>query len=304
MVRKCVIPIAGYGTRLYPATKAVWKPLFPMLDRDGNVRPMIHLILREAIAAGIEQICLVTQPEQIASVRAYFEEPPPLALASNEKIAEQFEEIRLLGERIHYVIQSAQEGFGHAVYCAREFVGEDSFLLMLGDHIYTSHEERCCARQLLDVFASRKCSVTGVTRAPESELSGFGAVHGEAIGDGMWRLDLLREKPDPEFARKHLRVPGIPEGMYLCNFGLDVLTPGIFEILEYQISHGLRSHGEIQLRDAMARLIEEDGMIAWQVRGERHDIGIPEEWLKTIAIFARQGPFASTIVSISQCEEN
>ena len=286
-VKKCVIPIAGYGTRLFPATKATIKALFPIVDTDGIAKPIIQIIIEEAIASGIEEVCLVTQDDQYDAVKAYFSEDINETLKQKPDLQSQASAILELGRRITYVIQEEQEGFGHAVYCARDFVGDEPFLMLLGDHLYISKSPSRCAKQAMDVFFKYGKSVTTVTPTPEEQLKSFGTIQGRKISDApkVFEVTILKEKPDIEYARKNLRIDSLESGMYLCNFGIDVLTPRIFEILEYNIRHNIRQRGEFQMRDAMETLMQQDGLYACIVKGERYDIGIPQEFVRTVARF-------------------
>jgi len=117
-------------------------------------------------------------------------------------------------------------------------------------------------------------------------LKFFGAVNGKRVDERTIEVGILKEKPDPEFARKNLRVSGLKPGMYLCNFGIDVLTPKLLDILDYNVKNDIRSRGEFQLRDAMGTLIEHEGLFAYEVDGQRYDIGVPEEFAKTITAFS------------------
>jgi len=299
-VKKCVIPIAGYGTRLFPATKAIPKALFPIVDTDGVAKPIIQIITEEAVASGIEEICLVTQSDQIDPVRDFFSKDINEILKRKPDLQAQAANIFDLSSRITYVIQHEQEGFGHAVYCAREFVGDEPVLVLLSDHIYKSlggkvgvsegkgdisKLQRTCVGQVVDVFQEYETSVTGVTETPEEQLKSFGTIQGKKVSEGVYEVTMLKEKPDVEYARKHLRIDELKEGTYLCNFGIDVLTPRIFEILDYNIRNDIRLRGEFQLRDAMETLMEKEGMYARLVAGERYDIGTPQEYVKTVANF-------------------
>ncbi len=282
-VKKCVIPVAGYGTRLFPATKATIKALFPIVDTDGVAKPIIQIIIEEAIDSGIEEVCLITQDDHLDAIRDYFSQDISEPLKRNPDLQEQSATILELGRRITYVIQDKQEGFGHAVYCAKDFVGDEPFLLLLGDHIYLSKEKCPCAKQVVDVFQQYGKSITSVTPTPEEQLKSFGTIQGRKISDApeVFEVTILKEKPDVEYAREHLRTESLEAGMYLCNFGIDILTSRIFEILEYNIRHDIRQRGEFQLRDAMETLMQQDGMYACVVKGERYDIGTPQEFIKT-----------------------
>jgi len=161
-LKKCVIPTAGYGTRLFPATKAIPKAFFPIVDVDGIAKPIIHVIINEAISSGIEEVCIITQKDQLDGLMRYFSQKNiPF---SGERIDKCLDEIIHLGERITYIIQENALGFGHAVYCARDFVGREPFLVLLGDHVYISGAQPPCSKQVIDVYQKYGLSVTSVTR--------------------------------------------------------------------------------------------------------------------------------------------
>ena len=288
-VKKCVIPIAGYGTRLFPATKAIPKAFFPIVDIDGRAKPIIQIIVSEAISSGIDEICIVTQEDQLCPIRDYFSQGDiPF---SGKEIDECLDSVLEMGRRISYAVQDRPEGFGHAVYCASDFVGRDPFLLLLGDHVYVSSTRVPCSKQTIDIFRRYGVSVTSVAQTHESRLEFFGAVNGERVDERVLRVNLLKEKPDVDYARANLRVDGLDAGTYLCNFGIDVLTPEILHIIGYNIRNNIRHRGEFQLRNAMETLMEREGLYAHEVHGQRYDIGIPEEFIRTVTSFGLKGPY-------------
>ncbi|MFQ6098787.1 MAG: UTP--glucose-1-phosphate uridylyltransferase [Armatimonadota bacterium] len=299
-VRKAVITAAGRGTRQYPATNVVQKELFPLVDRDGIAKPVIQLVAEEALESGIEEICIVTAPDGEPAFREHFR---PLggdkqaAFSDKDWALRQSETLPRLGRIISYAHQESQEGFGHAVYCARAFVGEEPFLLMLGDHVYISNERRRCARQLLDAFERHGCTVSSVQRTPASELHLFGAVGGEPLpGEpGMFRVTELKEKPSPDYARAHLRVSGLGEDEYLCFFGMHVFTPGIFNCLREHIKGDVRERGEIQLTSAQDLLRQREQYLACEIDGLRLDMGVPEGYVQTQVALALHSSFADRV---------
>src|SRR5919204_4515801 len=155
-VTKAVITAAGIGRRHSPATATIQKEMFPLVDRDGTTKPTIQIIVEEAVESGIEEVCIVTSQENLDQFRRHFgglpEEWTPL-FRGRTWAMEEAEKLAALSEKIHYVIQESREGYGHAVYCSREFVGDDPFLLLLGDHVYISASKKSCSRQLIDVFS-------------------------------------------------------------------------------------------------------------------------------------------------------
>src|SRR5262249_5687573 len=154
--------------------------------------------------------------------------PPPAgmsaSLRANAWALEEAEKLEALGQRITYVVQEKQEGYGHAVYCARDFVGDEPFLLLLGDHVYISTAKKSCSRQLIDVYAEYECAVSGVQRTPEDLLHLFGTLTGRRIATSpdVYEVSAIHEKPTIEYAEEHLRTPGLSRGQYLCFFGLHV----------------------------------------------------------------------------------
>jgi UTP-glucose-1-phosphate uridylyltransferase/mevalonate kinase len=290
-VRRAVIPAAGFGTRLFPASKATKKELFPVVDRDGLAKPAILLIVEEALAAGIEEVALVVQRDDVPAFREFF--GSQVSIENYDKLSAPLQEYarRLLeiGQRVRFVVQETQQGLGHAVLSAREFVGDEPFLLMLGDHLYRSTSSIPCARQLLDVFDEHDLSVVGVRRTPAAEIEHFGTVGGTWL-DGSDRLLALwsfSEKPTLEYARENLRVPGLDADQYLTLFGQYVLKPQVFEFLAEHVAHNVRERGEIQLTSCLDRLRREDGFLGCLVDGQRFDIGMPEVYLRTLVEFRR-----------------
>ena len=287
-VRKAVIPAAGFGTRLFPASKAMKKELFPVIDSSGQAKPAIMAIVEEAIAAGIEEICLIVQQGDIELFESFFKTPPPIEhynkLSKENKTYCDY--LLELGSKVAFVTQDVQEGFGHAVYCAREWVGNEPFLLMLGDHLYGSNEERCCARQVVEAYEQVGHSVVGLKETPIEHLSNFGCVTGVwKEEDTLLSVTEFYEKPDPEYALEHLHVDGMDVDQFLTVFGIYVIQPQIFEFLEQNIAHNLRERGEFQLTSCLDELRKAEGFSGYVVKGKRYDIGLPEEYRQTVIDF-------------------
>jgi UTP-glucose-1-phosphate uridylyltransferase/mevalonate kinase len=283
-VRKAVIPAAGLGTRLFPATRATKKELFPVVDRDGIAKPAILLIVEEALAAGIEEVILVVQEGDREIFHSFFNGHSLGGLPSHlQAYARHITEI---GHRLSFAVQPVQDGFGHAVYSARAAVGNEPFLLMLGDHLYRSDHGRSCARQLIDVYERYGTAVLGLRRTPEREVVHYGTVTGTWLEtDRLLRVSRLVEKPSVADARAFLHVPGLPEDEYLTLFGLYLLTPQVFDCLEEQIAHNVRERGEIQLTTALEQVRQADGFLGLQVDGQAYDIGLPESYLAALHAF-------------------
>ena len=290
-VRKAVIPAAGFGTRLFPATKATKKELFPVVDRDGVAKPAILYIVEEALEASMDEVIIVVQEQDLEDFRAFFN--VQISIENYNKLPRHFQEYsrRLLdmGQKVKFAIQRAQEGLGHAVYCARDAVGDEPFLLMLGDHIYRSDSERSCARQLVDAYNRHGKSVIGVRSTPENMIGNFGTVGGVWLEDSrLLHITEFAEKPAVAYARANLRVPGMAAGEYLTVFGQYIIKPQLFAYLEEHIENNVRERGEFQLTSALDRLRQEDGFLGLVIDGERFDIGLPEYYLETLRAF-RQG---------------
>ncbi|MBM3215618.1 hypothetical protein FJZ36_11970 [Candidatus Poribacteria bacterium] len=283
-VNTAVIPVAGYGTRLYPATKAVPKALMPVIDRDGLLKPVLQLLIGEALSAGVELVVIVTQPEQKAAIARYFTEPPPGPIRDRDDIQRLVAEAEQMRPHLLFVAQESAEGFGHAVFCARDFVRRGPVLVMVGDHIFrVPPGTPTCAAQAVGFFEKYGRSVVGVERVGPEWVDALALISGEPIGDNQlaYRVDTLKEKPGIEQARAKFRLPTLPPNTWLGTFGIDVLTPHIFDILDYNFRNDIRSRGEVQLRDAMETLVLLEGMVAGIIEGERLDMGTPEAWAQT-----------------------
>ncbi len=289
-VRKALIPAAGFGTRMFPATKASKKELFPIIDRDGIAKPAILLIVEEALEAGVEEVVIIVQERDLDAFESFFN--TQITIENYNKLSPPFQEyaqrILEIGRRVRFVTQTNQEGFGHAVYCAREALGDEPFLLMLGDHIYRSEGGKSCARQLMDSYQVHGVSVLGLRRTPEDQIANFGTVTGVWIEEGrLLNVTEFAEKPNMDYARNNLRVPDMPEGEYLTVFGEYILSPRVFEYLEEHIVNNVRERGEFQLTSALDRLRQEDGFLGHVMDGKRYDIGLPLSYLETLKTFVR-----------------
>jgi len=287
-VRKALIPAAGFGTRLFPATKATKKELFPIIDRDGIAKPAILLIVEEALQAGLEEVVIIVQENDLNDFRSFFN--TQISIENYNKLPRHFQEYarRLLeiGRQVKFVTQSAQEGFGHAVYCAREAIGNEPFLLMLGDHVYRSDSGKSCAQQLLDAYHQHGLSTVGLRRTPEDQIASFGTVAGTWLEDHtLLNITEFAEKPTQDYARSSLAVSGLPTGEYLTLFGQYLIKPQLFEYLEEHITNNVRERGEFQLTSALDRLRQEDGFLGLVMDGQRYDIGLPEHYLETLRTF-------------------
>ena len=224
-VRKAIIPAAGFGTRMYPATKALKKELFPIIDRDGRAKPIILAIVEEAVSAGIEEVGIVVQQSDRDLFEEVLKSPPKPELwqklsAENKQYSEYLQSI---GDRVTILTQTEQEGYGHAVFCARDWVDGQPFLLLLGDHVYTSNNKLSCAAQMVDIYQQMNTSVISITVMSADIIHKAGCVSGKWQSDSVLNIAEIYEKPTLEYAREHLRVPGMSEEEFLGVFGMYIL---------------------------------------------------------------------------------
>ena len=290
-IRKAIIPVAGHGVRMMPVTRAVRKTMFPIVDSRGLVRPVLQIIIEEAINAGIEEICLVTAPEDEKPFRAYFSALPDhlkTAIGNRQDLLKAAQDLAQISDRLSYITQTHPRGLGDAVLSAKSWACNESVLIMLGDHLYRSREKRCCARQLMDTFETIQAPISGITRKPENSLKFFGTISGRPVRklDGVYAVDTVVEKPDISFAKTHLRVDGIPDDLFLCWFGLHAMTPELFTCLEQIEKNNANSGGELQLTEAQALLAAKGNYFALEIKGDHFDTGSPEGYVNSVTTFA------------------
>jgi UTP--glucose-1-phosphate uridylyltransferase len=286
-VRKAVITAAGMGTRHFPATRTMQKEMMPLVDRDGTTKPTIQIIVEEALESGIEEIGLVVSPDSGPQLQAHFrgleDDSGAATYQGKPWAAEEAERLAAMARRIQYMVQERPEGYGHAVYCAREFAAGEPFLLLLGDHVYISASKIPCSRQLINVFHQHDCPTSGVQRTPEDLLHLFGTLTGKRIDAPVEAYEVTRivEKPSMEFAEEHLRTPGLRRGEYLSFFGIHVMPSAVFDCLEHHIRHDIRERGEIQLTSALELLRQQGRYLAAEIDGDRYDMGVPFGYVQT-----------------------
>jgi UTP-glucose-1-phosphate uridylyltransferase/mevalonate kinase len=287
-VRKAVIPAAGFGTRLFPSTKAIKKEFFPIIDQDGRAKPVILAIVEEAISAGIEEVGIVVQNCDRELFEDFFKAPPKKELF--DKLSLQNQEysryLQDLGSKITILTQDEQEGFGHAVFCANQWVNDEPFLLLLGDHLYRSNNEKSCASQVLDVYEQVNQSVLGLRITPAEVIHHYGCATGVWQESGsILSVTQIYEKPNLEYARSHLQMDEMKDDQFLSMFGMYVLNPKIFEYLEENINHNIRDRGEFQLTSCLDRLQQEEGITGYIVKGQCFDTGLPDVYRQTMIDF-------------------
>lgn len=266
-IKKAVITAAGRNQRTLP--------LQTLVDRDGAQKTALAIIIEEVCRAGIDELCIVIAPgDQAAYTTAAATHAP----------------------RLKFVEQNEPLGYGHAIHCAREFVGRDPFLLLVGDHLYLSHASTSCAQQLVEVAAAESCAVSAVQSTHESKLPYYGTVGGRLVSpkQRIYEVEDVVEKPTPTEAEQRLIVPGLRAGHYLCFFGMHVLTPTLMELLSDLLGSAKKG---VHLSTALARLAHSERYLACELNGRRFDIGAKYGLLIAQLAFALAGKDRDEVLS-------
>ncbi|NLM59907.1 MAG: UTP--glucose-1-phosphate uridylyltransferase GalU [Clostridium sp.] len=266
-VRKAIIPAAGLGTRFLPATKAQPKEMLPIVDK-----PTIQYIVEEAIMSGIEDIIIISGRSKRAIEDHFdksYELEQELKNKGKDELLKQVQDISNLAN-IHYIRQKEAKGLGHAIYCAKSFIGNEPFAVLLGDDIVDS--EVPCLKQLIDVYNEYKTTVLGVQPVSEEDVSKYGIVSCKLVDERVYKVKDVVEKPDRESAPSNIAI-----------LGRYIITPQIFEHLE-NVKPG--KGGEIQLTDALKSLIQHEAMYAYDFVGKRYDVGNKLGFLQATVEFA------------------
>ena len=286
-VRKAVIPAAGLGCMMYPATKAVRRELFPVVTPDGVCKPVILSAVEEALAAGIEEIAIVVRPGEKELFRTLFLEPPAPDYADRVP-AEARPYLAGLGEMgraITLIVQEEPLGFGHAILCAREWSEGDPVLVLLGDHLYVSTAAASASRQLVDAYAEHRCPIVGVCPTPSGDIGSYGTFAGTWNDDERRVLAIAQvaEKPTEEYARHHLRTEGLPETTFLCTYGQYVIDDTVFACLAELAA----ANDDLDLTTALRAVRKQGALLGLVVEGRRYDAGRPEAYLASLTAYAR-----------------
>lgn len=271
-VKKAIIPAAGLGTRFLPATKALAKEMLPIVDT-----PTIQYIIQEAVDSGIEEILIITNSNKHA-MENHFDKSYELEARLTE--SGKMKEVKMIDDianmaNIYYIRQKEPKGLGHAVLCAKSFIGDEPFAVLLGDDIVVNKQGKPALQQLIDVYKETEASVVGVQTVPKEDVSKYGIVSPSKSHPQKGRLAKLSdmvEKPKVEDAPSQLAV-----------LGRYVLTPKVFELLETQ---GKGAGGEIQLTDAIKRLMDIQAVYAYDFEGVRYDVGDKFGFVKATIDFA------------------
>jgi UTP--glucose-1-phosphate uridylyltransferase len=231
-------------------------PLQTLIDRDGVERSVLHILLNEVVQAGIEAIGVVVRPGDEAAYAA----------VAGDHVG-----------RLHFVPQGEPLGYGHALYAARNFTGDDPFLHLVGDHLYVQRDDQSCAQRLIDVAQTAACTVSAVQATRESLLPYYGVIGGRRIAghSDLYRVDTVMEKPTPTVAEQQLLIPGLRSGHYLCFFGMHVLTPTVMEILGRQLAATQPDAlTKVTLSSALAELAGREQYLALEQQNSRYDLGV------------------------------
>lgn len=271
-ITRAVIPAAGLGTRFLPATKATPKEMLPIVDK-----PTIQYIVEEALASGIEDILIITGRSKRA-IEDHFDRSVELELSLEEKKQEELlKQVQEISDiRIHYIRQKEPKGLGHAILCAKQFIGNEPFAVLLGDDV-VYNDEKPALRQLMDVYEETGASVLGVQEVPREKVSAYGIVAARATkAPRTFAVADMVEKPSIEEAPSNMAV-----------LGRYVITPEVFGILE-ETPPGRGN--EIQLTDALRTLAKIQPMYAYNFEGRRYDVGDKQGFLEATVEYALRRP--------------
>ncbi|MDR7871374.1 MAG: UTP--glucose-1-phosphate uridylyltransferase GalU [Tissierellaceae bacterium] len=266
-VRKAIIPAAGLGTRFLPATKAQPKEMLPIVDK-----PTLQYIIEEAIESGIEEILIITGRNK-SSIENHFDKSVELELELEKSgKVELLEEVKKISDmvNIHYIRQKEPRGLGHAILCAKSFIGNEPFAVLLGDDIVFN--DRPCLKQMIQAYDEYKTSILGVQEVPDKDVCKYGIVEGKHIEGRVYKVRGLVEKPSIQDAPSNIAI-----------LGRYIISPAIFEILEHTKPG---KGGEIQLTDGLKELAKSEAMYAYLFEGRRYDVGDKQGFLEATVEFA------------------
>lgn len=291
-VRKAIIPVAGFGTRLYPASRALKKDFFPIPDKDGMVKPVILILLEELVKSGIEEICLVLgSEEERIKYRDFFE--TPLSEEHLRKLSPEMQEyenrILAIGKKLRYVYQKEKRGFGHAVYQAADFANNEPVLLLLGDTLYRTDSNKPCALQLIEKYELYNKLMVSIHPVPLSVVSHYGILSGtwEDKNETILNISQMTEKPKASYAEEFLGVKSQDgERRYMSVFGQYILTPEVFEQLRVDVAASTDTNKEIELTAALDKVREQTGMVGVQLQGRMYDMGNYKAFINCVSNYS------------------
>lgn len=292
VIKKAVIPVAGNGTRMFPATKIVKKCFLPVITEDSVAKPIIQLIIEEALSGGVEEIGLIINPADEDLFRAFFAPLSPSAMQKLPKhLQQEAYKLSEIGKCITYIHQHEQKGLGHAILCADSWVADTSFMLLLGDHIYATSEKKSCARQVVDCYdeLGAKACVFGIYKEMLVNVEHYGTVSGTWEKDNILTLSAIKEKPTHDHAAEYLSVEHNGIEQFFCVNGIYILTPLLFAILKDQNNTRTQQGEELQLTTALETLLAVEGCHGYRVNGKHFDTGLPSMFADTVSQFALSG---------------
>ena len=290
-IRKAVIPVAGLGTRHFPASHAVKKELFPVVGPDGIARALFHYHLLELEAAGIQELCIIVQPGEDEMIRAYLNGPGDdylKRLAKYPALLREAEQMRGFAQRVSFAVQHSAEGYGHAVFQSKSVANGEPVLLCLGDHLFRGKPVSPFAELAQMAGESGGRSVSAVNRITADELKGYGTIAGRRHTHNPRLIDisLIIEKPAVAVAQEKLHVDGLPAGTWLGWFGMHLLAPSIYDILAEMIRDNVRDNGEFQLTRAQEIQRQREGYLALEMtNAQRFDFGVPDDFVRSVQEF-------------------
>lgn len=292
-VRKAIIPVAGFGTRLFPASHAISKDFFPIPDKDGMVKPVILILLEELVQSGIEEVCLIIgSEEERLKYRDFFETPlPEEHLGKMSPVMQEYENrILSIGRRLRYVYQREKRGFGHAVYQAAAFANNEPVLLLLGDTLYQTDSNKPCALQMVERYERINQLMVSIHPIPLADVSHYGILSGTWDDKNETELIVsqMHEKPRASYAEEFLGVK-CKDGTqkYMSVFGQYILTPEVFEQLHSDITNATDNQKEIELTSALDKVRERHGMIGVHLQGRMFDMGNYNAFVKCVSEFSQ-----------------
>jgi UTP--glucose-1-phosphate uridylyltransferase len=269
-ITKAVITAAGKGQRQLP--------LQTLIDRDGRQKSVLSVIIEEVVRAGITDTCIVLHPDDEVAYQSLAGEHPG---------------------HLSFVYQPEPLGYGHAVWCARDFVRGEPFLHLIGDHLYVSRRKKGCAQRVVELAEAESCAVSAVQATREGLLPNFGAVSGKRIHgrNDLTAIDTVIEKPTPTVAEQRLLVPGLRAGYYLCFFGIHVLTPAFMEILSQELAAG-RDGRLPTISNALQALSRRQRYLALEMDDYRYNLGVTYGLLNAQLALALSGKDREAVLNM------
>jgi UTP--glucose-1-phosphate uridylyltransferase len=269
-ITKAVITAAGKGQRNLP--------LQTLIDRDGQQKSVLRVIVEEVVRAGIKDICIIIHPDDKEAFRS---------VAGDHS------------RHLSFVYQKEPRGYGHAVWCAKEFTKGESFLHLIGDHLYVSRTEKGCAQRVVETAEAESCAVSAVQATREGLLPNFGAISGKRIHgkNELYAIDHVIEKPTPTEAEQRLIVPGLRTGYYFCFFGIHVLTPAVMEILDNEFKK-TNTANLVTISNALQELAQKEKYLALEMNDYRYNVGVKYGLLNAQLALALHGKDRDEVIAM------